>query len=124
WGLVDPSDPGGAESGRALREAPPAGRVRTAFFVTAVALGVAALVHLVRYLLLVINRNMLLNWPVADAAALLSVLASWATMAGFVAIGCLPLLGAVWALVYVIELAKTEEHYARLRGVIWGWWLL
>jgi hypothetical protein len=194
WGLVDPADPGGAESGRALREAPPAGRVRTAFFVTAVALGVAALVHLVRYLLLIINRNMLLNWLVADAAALLSVLASlaaiaavigcavvltqwlvgrraaafayagspesrsrwtlrlgtllppaaamalaitvavvlatssrsasWATMAGFVAICCLPLLGAVWALVYVIELAKTEEHYARLRGVIWGWWLL
>jgi Domain of unknown function (DUF4328) len=177
-----------------LRQAPPAGRVRTAFFVTGVTLGVAALVHLVRYLLLVINRITLLNWLVADAAALLSVLASlaaiaavmtcavvltrwlmarraaafahwgrpesrsrralsagtllppsaamalaitvavvlatssrsasWTMMAGFVAICCLPLLGAVWALVYVIELAKTEDHYARLRGVIWGWWLL
>jgi hypothetical protein len=194
WGLRDPADPGSAESGRALRDAPSAGRVRTVFFVTAVTLGVAALVHLVRYLLLVINRNMLLNWLVADAAALLSVLASlaaiaavmtcavvltrwligrraaafaysgrpesrsrwalrlgallppsvamvlaiivavvlatssrspsWAMMAGFVAICCLPLLGAIWALVYVIELAKTEDHYARLRGVIWGWWLL
>jgi hypothetical protein len=163
-------------------------------FVTAVALGVAALVHLVRYLLLVINRNTLLNWLVADAAALLSVLASlaaiaavmtcaavltrwliarraeafahwgrpetrsrwalrlgmllppsaamalaitvavvlatsdhsagWAMMAGFVVICCLPLLGAIWALVYVIELAKTEHHYPRLRGVIWSWWLL
>jgi hypothetical protein len=168
--------------------------VRTAFFVTAVALGAAALVHLVRYLLLIINRNILLNWLVADSAALLSVLASlaaiaavitcaviltrwliarraaafahwgrsesrprwalwvgtllppsaamvlaitfavvlatsghspsWALMAGCVALCCLPLLAAVWALVYVIELAKTEDHYARLRGVIWGWWLM
>jgi hypothetical protein len=30
----------------------------------------------------------------------------------------------VWSLVYVIELAKTEDNYARLRGRIWGWWLL
>ena len=177
-----------------MRRAPPAARVRTAFFVTAVALGAAALVHLVRYLLLIINRNTLLNWLVADSAALLSVLASlaaitavitcaviltrwliarraaafahwgrsesrprwalwvgtllppsaamvlaitfavvlatsghspsWALMAGCVALCCLPLLAAVWALVYVIELAKTEDHYARLRGVIWGWWLM
>jgi hypothetical protein len=190
---VDPSEPGSAGPGRALHQAP-AGRVRAAFFVTTVALGVAALVHLVRYLLLVINRNTLLNWLVADAAALVSVLASlaaiaavmtyaavltrwliarraaafahwgrpetrsrwalrlgmllppsaamalaitvavvlatsehsagWAMMAGFVAICCLPLLGAIWALVYVIELAKTEDHYARLRGLIWSWWLL
>jgi Domain of unknown function (DUF4328) len=159
-----------------------------------VALGAAALTHLARYLLLVINRNTLLNWLVADAAALLSVLvslaavaavmtcavvvtrwliarraaafehagrsesrsrralwagtllppsaamvlaitfavvaattghsASWALMAACIAFCCLPLLAAAWALVYVIELAKTEEHYARLRRVIWGWWLL
>lgn len=157
-------------------------------------LGVAALVHLIRYLLLVINRNSLLNWVVADAAALLSVLASlaaiaavityallltrwlmarrgaafahrgrsetrspwalrlgcllpptaamalaitfavilvtvghtpsWALMAGCLLICCLPLLGAIWPLVYVIELAKTEDSYPRLRGTIWGWWLL
>jgi hypothetical protein len=159
-----------------------------------VTLGIAALVHLVRYLLLIINRNTLLNWLVADAAALLSVLASlaaiaaviayalvltrwliarraaafahrgmpetrtpwalrlgcllppsaamtlaitcaallvtfghtpsWALMAGCVVLCCLPLLGALWALVYVIELAKTEDTYPRLRGLIWGWWLL
>ena len=191
---MDHIDPGNAGSGWALRQAPPASRVRTAFFVTAVTLGVAALVHLVRYLLLAINRSTLLNWLVADAAALLSVLASlaaiaavitcavvlarwliarraaafahcgrpesrsrsalwvgtllppsaamaiaiaiavvlatsgrstgWALMAGCVVISCLPLLAAIWALVYVIELAKTEDHYARLRGAIWGWWLL
>ena len=180
--------------GRDQRQAPPAERVRTAFFIAAVALGAAALVHLVRYLLLVINRNTLLNWVVADAAALLSVLASlaaivavmncavvltrwliarraaafehagrpesrsrralwagtllppsaamalaitfavvaattghsasWALMAACVGFCCLPLVAGVWALVYVIELAKTEDHYARLRHVIWGWWLL
>ena len=191
---MDRVDPSNAGSGWALRQTPPAGRVRTAIFVTAVTLGVAALVHLVRYLLLVINRSTLLNWLVAEAAALLCVVASlaaiaavitcalvlmrwliarraaafthwgrpesrsrwalragtllppsaamvlastvavvlatsshsagWALMAGFVVICCLPLLAAIWALVYVIELAKTEDHYARLRGVIWGWWLL
>jgi hypothetical protein len=193
WGLLDRVDQD-AGPGRSQRQAPPAERVRTAFFVSAVALGAAALVHLLRYLLLVINRNTLLNWVVADAAALLSVLASlaaiaavmncavavtrwliarraaafehagrpesrsrralwvgtllppsaamalaitfavvaattdhsasWALMAACVGFCCLPLVAGVWALVYVIELAKTEDHYARLRQVIWGWWLL
>jgi hypothetical protein len=194
WGLIDSVESGGTGGGRTLREGPSADRVRTTFFVAAVALGVAALVHLVRYLLLVINRNTLLNWLVADAAALLSVLASlaavaavmtcaavltrwliarraaafehrgraeyrsrralwagtllppsgamllaitfavvlatsgrptsWALMAACVVACSLPLLPAVWALVYVIELARTEDHYSRLRPVIWGWWLL
>jgi hypothetical protein len=193
WGLVDRVDQDGGPD-RAQRQAPPAERVRTAFFIAAVALGAAAVVHLVRYLLLVINRNTLLNWVVADAAALLSVLASlaaivavmncavvltrwliarraaafehagrpesrsrgalwagtllppsaamalaitfavvvattghsasWALMAACVGFCCLPLVAGVWSLVYVIELAKTEDHYARLRHVIWGWWLL
>src|SRR5580693_8675051 len=68
WGLVDRVDHDRGP-GRTERAAPPAERVRTAFFVTAVALGSAAVVHLVRYLLLIINRNTLLNWVVADAAA-------------------------------------------------------
>src|SRR6201996_445254 len=80
WGLVDRVDQD-AGPDRARRQAPPAERVRTAFFISAVALGAAAVVHLVRYLLLVINRNTLLNWLVADAAALLSVLASLAALA-------------------------------------------
>ncbi|HEY4796036.1 MAG TPA: DUF4328 domain-containing protein, partial [Mycobacterium sp.] len=193
WGLVDRVDQDGGPD-RAQRQPPPADRVRTAFFIAAVALGAAAVMHLVRYLLLVINRNTLLNWMVADAAALLSVLASlaaiaavmncavvltrwliarraaafehagrpesrsrralwagtllppsaamalaitfavvaattrhsagWALMAACVGFCCLPLVAGVWSLVYVIELAKTEDHYARLRHVIWGWWLL
>jgi hypothetical protein len=182
------------DPGRDQQQAPKAERVRTSFFVAAVALAAAAAVHLVRYLLLVVNRNTLLNWLVADAAALLSVLASlaaivavmncavvltrwliarraaafehagqpesrsrralwagtllppsaamalaitfavvaattghsasWALMAACVGFCCLPLVAGVWSLVYVIELAKTEDHYARLRHVIWGWWLL
>jgi hypothetical protein len=191
---MDHVDADGTGPGRIARQAPPADRVRTVLFVSAVALGAAALVHLVRYLLLVVNRNTLLNWLVADAAGLLSVLASlaaiaavmtcalvltrwliarraaafeyavrpesrsrralwagtllpptaamalaitfavvgattghaasWALMAASIAFCCLPLVAAIWVLVYVIELAKTEDHYARLRSVIWGWWLL
>jgi hypothetical protein len=193
WGLVDNvgRDTG---PGRVRREAPTPERIRTALFVAAVALGAAALVHLLRYLLLVINRNTLLNWFVAGAATLLSVLvsvaaiaavmtvaylltrwlvarraaafehagrteprsgralwagtllppsasmalavsfavvaattghaASWALMAACVTFSCLPLLASVWALVYVVELAKAEEHYSQFHQAIWAWWLL
>jgi Domain of unknown function (DUF4328) len=194
WGLPDRIEPDGAGHRSTVRQASPPARVHAAFFATVLTLGVAALVHLVRYLLLIINRNLLLNWLVADAAALLSVLASlaaiaavityallltrwliarrtaafahharaetrtpwalrigcllppsaamvlaitfavilvsfghspsWALMFGCVLFCCLPLVGAVWSLVYVIELAKTEDHYPRLRGTIWAWWLL
>ena len=193
WGLVDRIDLDAAARVSAVRQAPP-GRVRAALFATMIALGVAALVHVLRYLLLVINRNTLLNWFVADAVALLSILASlvaiaavivcavlltrwlivrrgaafahlgksetrspwalrlgcllppsaaivlavtfavaqvtfghsasWALMAAGVVFSCVPLLGMVWALVYVVELAKTEDQYPGLRELIWGWWLL
>lgn len=194
WGLQDQVELDRAGQGSAGRQAPPVSRVHAVFFATAVTLGSAALVHLLRYLLMIINRTVLLNWLVADAAALLSVLASlaaiaavityavvltqwliarraaafvhrgrpetrtpwalrigcllppsvamvlaitfavvrvasghtasWALMAACMVFSCLPLLASVWALVYVIELAKTEDNYSRLRGPIWGWWLL
>jgi len=194
WGLQDRVEWDGAGPGSTVGQAPPASRVHGAFFATAWALSIAAVVHLMRYLLLIINRNTLLNWLVADAAALLSVLASlaaiaaviayavvltqwligrraaafahcgrsetrtpwalragcllppsaamalaitfavvrvttghsasWALMAGCVVMSCLPLLGALWSLVYLIELAKTEDNYTALRGPIWEWWLL
>jgi hypothetical protein len=194
WGLMDRVYLDGTAPGSVVRQPPPASRVRAALFAAAVTLGFAALVHVVRYLLLIINRNTLLNWLVADAAALLSVLASlaaiaavitaallltrwliarraasfahhgraetrspwalrlgcllpptaamvlaigfavsmvgfgrpasWALMAVYVVVSCLPLLASVWALVYLVELAKTEDHYTRLRGLIWGWWLM
>ncbi len=194
WGLQDRTESDGAGRGSTVRKPPPPARVHAALFATVLTLGIAALVHLARYLLLIINRNSLLNWLVADAAALLSVLASlaaiaavityallltrwliarraaafahhgrsetrtpwalrigcllppsaaialaitfavilvsfghspsWALMFGSMLICCLPLLGAMWSLVYVIELAKTEDNYPRLRGTIWSWWLL
>jgi hypothetical protein len=194
WGLQDRLESETAGRGLTVRQAPPPARVHAALFATVVTLGVAALVHLLRYLLLIVNRNTLLNWLVADAAALLSVLASlaaiaaviayallltrwliarraaafahlgrpetrtpwalrigcllppsaamalaitfavilvalghtpsWALMAVCMVLCCLPLLGALWPLVYVIELAKTEDTYPRLRGLIFRWWLL
>lgn len=201
WGLVDLVDPatatqilGTATKIPAARRAPRAAQVRASFRASVVMFSAAALVDLVRYLLLVINRDTLLNSLVAIAAVGLSVLASlaaiaaaitcavmlmrwliarratafahcgrsdprlrwalwvgcllppsaamvlaitfavmlatlghppsWALMAGCLVICCSPLLAAVWALVYVIELAKTESHYNRLRKPIWGWWLL
>jgi Domain of unknown function (DUF4328) len=194
WGLVDRIDSDTTKETSAARQAPPAARVRAALFASVVVLGVAALVHLVRYVLLVINRDTLLNSLVAIAAALLSVLASLAAIAAVITcavvlmrwliarraaafthcgrseprptwalwVGCLlppsaamvlaisfavtlttlghpaswglmascmvvcylPLLAVVWVLVYLIELARTENHYDRLRKLIWGWWLL
>jgi hypothetical protein len=161
-------------------------------FATIGVLGIAALVHVVRYLLLIINRSTLLNPVVADAAIWLGVVASVAAIAVVIAcavaltgwliarraaafahrgepdprpawelwVGCLlppsvaqvsavlfatatldvrpgwtlmaigmavclwPLTAGVWALVYVIELAQTEDDYTRLRNPIWVWWLL
>jgi hypothetical protein len=194
WGLVDHIDADTATQIPAMRRAPSAAQVRAAFFVSVVTLGAAALVHVLRYVLLVINRNTLLNSLVAVAAVGLSVLASlaaiaaaitcavmltrwliarraaafahcgqpdprptwalwigcllppsiaivlaivvavilanlghpasWALMAGCVALCCLPLLAMVWVLVYVVELAKTEDLYNRLRKSVWRWWLL
>jgi hypothetical protein len=84
WGLQDRIESDGVGRGSAVGQAPPARRVHAAFFATAMVLGIAALVHLLRYLLLIINRNTLLNWLVADAAALLSVLASLAAIAAVI----------------------------------------
>src|SRR5271154_4577693 len=85
WGLQDRVEWDGAGPGSTVGQAPPASRVHGAFFATAWALSIAAVVHLMRYLLLIINRNTLLNWLVADAAALLSVLASLAAIAAVIA---------------------------------------
>lgn len=194
WGLADHIDAARATPASAVQKAPLASRVRATFLISVLTLGIAAAVHLIRYVLLIINRNTLLNPLVAIAAVALSVLASlaaiaavstcavvltrwliarrsaafthygrteprpvwalwvgcllppstalvlaiafavllgklghpasWGLMAGCVTICCLPLLAVVWALVYLIELAKTEDQYSRLRKTIWGWWLL
>jgi Domain of unknown function (DUF4328) len=58
------------------RTGPSLAMVRTTLIATMVVLGVAALVHVVRYALLIVNRSVLLNKVVAFAATWLGVLAS------------------------------------------------
>jgi hypothetical protein len=61
--------------------------VRTTLFVSVLVLGIAALVYAVRYVLLVTNRNTLLNSLVAIAADWLGVLASVAAIAAVITSG-------------------------------------
>ncbi|MDT5260591.1 MAG: hypothetical protein QOD10_5671, partial [Mycobacterium sp.] len=58
--------------------------VRITLFLSVLVLSAAALVYVVRYVLLVINRNTLLNSIVAIAADLLGVLASVAAIAAVI----------------------------------------
>lgn len=193
WGLIDKIASARAVPVTQARRGPSAAAVRTMLFTGTVVFGIAVLVYAVRYVLLIVNRNTLLNPLVAGAAVWLGVLASaaailaaigcalvltswlvarrsaafthrgkhdprpawslwagcllpaslavaaaatfaigvllvdgrpsWARMAIAMA-GCwLPLAALVWALVYVVELAKAEGRYAQLREPIWGWWL-
>jgi hypothetical protein len=78
WGLVDRVDAAAGTHTSPTARAPAAASVRITLAATVVVLGVAALVHVVRYLLLVINRSTLLNPLVATASLWLGVLASLA----------------------------------------------
>jgi Domain of unknown function (DUF4328) len=76
----------------AATEAPPqpgpsAASVRVTLFLSVLVLAVAALVYVVRYVLLIINRNTLLNSLVALAADWLGILASVAAIAAVIASG-------------------------------------
>lgn len=86
WGLVEYFEPEHVRT--PARTGPSATMVRTTLVVALALLGAAALVHAVRYLLLIINRSVLLNPWVAGAATWLgvavSVLAVFAVVAGFV----------------------------------------
>ncbi|MFI5505956.1 DUF4328 domain-containing protein [Mycobacterium sp. NPDC051804] len=74
WGLVDHFEQ--VEQQAPQRPGPSARIVRTTLVATMVVLGVAALVHLVRYALLIVNRSMLLNPWVAGGATWIGVAAS------------------------------------------------
>jgi hypothetical protein len=80
WGLVDGVAPAGAAKPSQARRGPSVDSVRTTLFAGTVVLGVVVLVHVVRYLLLVLNRNTLLNPLVAAGASWLGTLASVAAM--------------------------------------------
>ncbi|MDD4867845.1 MAG: hypothetical protein PHQ28_12230, partial [Mycobacterium sp.] len=68
WGLVDRLDQAPTTVRAPAVTGPAAATVRTTLFVTVLVLGIAALVYAVRYVLLVVNRNTLLNSVVAAAA--------------------------------------------------------
>ncbi|WP_082946038.1 DUF4328 domain-containing protein [Mycobacterium sp. E1747] len=89
WGLVDRVEPTAGAAGGPTRPGPSAPMIRTTLFVSVLVLAIAALVYVVRYVLLVINRNTLLNSWVAAAADWLGVLASVAAIAAVLASGAL-----------------------------------
>ncbi|MCV7148723.1 DUF4328 domain-containing protein [Mycobacterium riyadhense] len=157
WGLADRVDQVVPAAVQPPKAGPTAATVRTALFLTLLALCIAALVFVVRYVLLIINRNTLLNSLVAAASVWLGYLVSLAVIAavGTTAVllilwliarraaafahaglpeprsvralwlGCLiPLVNLFWAPVYVTELARIEDHYARLQRPIVIWWIV
>src|ERR1700754_5236280 len=65
WGLVERFDTADLEREAEPRRGPSITALRATLIATIAALGVAALVHVVRYALLIVNRDMLLNPVVA-----------------------------------------------------------
>jgi Domain of unknown function (DUF4328) len=87
WGLADRVEQAPEAADKPTQIGPSAGIVRTALFVSVLVLSIVALAYVVRYVLLVINRNTLLNSIVAIAADWLGVLASVAAIAAVIASG-------------------------------------
>jgi hypothetical protein len=79
WGLVERFDTD-LEQQAEPRRGPSTRALRATLVATIATLGVAALVHLVRYLLLIINRSVLLNPVAAWLATWLGVVASVAAL--------------------------------------------
>jgi hypothetical protein len=81
WGLVDRFGPADTEQQPAPpRTGPSVAAVRATLIATMVVLGIAALVHVVRYALLIVNRSTLLNPLVAGVATWLGVVVSVAAI--------------------------------------------
>lgn len=105
WGLADRVEQQPATGQTPTRTGPSAQIIRTTLFVSVLVLCIAALVYVVRYALLVINRNTLLNSWVAIGADWLGVLASVAAIAAVIATGVLLIL---WL---VARRAAVFSHY-------------
>lgn len=90
WGLTDRVDQAATSVQAPAKPGPSPAAVRATLFVSVLVLAIAALVYVVRYVLLVINRNTLLNSWVAAAADWLGVVASLAAIAA--AVGCVVVL--------------------------------
>lgn len=86
WGLVDQFAP--VDHEEAPRRGPSAGVVRGTVLLTMAVLGAAAMIHLVRYVLLIVNRSVLLHpWIAAGATwfgVVLSVVAAFMVVASLV----------------------------------------
>jgi hypothetical protein len=87
WGLADRTESAPTAAEKPTQTGPSAPIVRLTLFLGVLVLCAAALVYVVRYVLLVINRNTLLNSIVAIAADWLGVLASVAAIAAVIASG-------------------------------------
>lgn len=84
WGLVDRFAPVPDASVESRRAATPTA-VRATLLIAAAVFAVAAVAHILRYLLLLINRNTLLNPLVANGTLLMGVLASLAALVAVIA---------------------------------------
>lgn len=89
WSLADRVEQTAAGAEKPTRPGPAASTIRTTLFASVLVLGVAALVYVVRYVLLVINRNTLLNSWLAAGADWLGILASVAAIAAAFASGAM-----------------------------------
>lgn len=79
WGLVDQFEPP-PEAQHGVRSGPSPAAVQATLITTVLVFGLAALVHVIRYGLLIYNRETLLNPLVAAAATWLGVLVSVAAV--------------------------------------------
>jgi hypothetical protein len=89
WGLADRVEQASTIAEAPAQPGPSAQNVRTTSFVSVLVLSIAALVYVVRYVLLVINRDTLLNSWVALGADWFGVLASVGAAAAVIASGVL-----------------------------------
>ena len=109
WGLEERfPDPNAPElQAGAPRGGPSLAMVRATLIATMVVLGIAAFVHVVRYVLLIVNRSMLLNKVVAFAATWLGVLVS--VIALFMVVASVVVM-ANWL---IARRAAAFAHYGR-----------
>lgn len=89
WGLADRVEQAAAPGVTPPQQGPSAATVRLWLFISVLVLGGAALVYVLRYILLVINRKTLLNSIVATVADYLGYLASVAAAGVWIASGVL-----------------------------------
>ncbi len=80
WGLVERFDAAELEQQAQPRSGPSISALRVTLVATIAVLGLAALVHIVRYALLIINREVLLNPVVAWSATWFGILVSVAAL--------------------------------------------